>query len=109
MCEADLSRGINPHLIGPALTEGALVVPREAIGSGFQVGSSYGTSSTARSTLLAGSERQYNGAVFNTRGWNIIDDAFRGSIGGALLFLNGSRSSRMDSACRDVAAENSAP
>ncbi len=81
--------------------EGGVInlLPQHSVGSGFQVSSFYGTSNTVGSTLDAGYQKgpfqlQYDGSVFNTRGWNIIDESYRGPIdhdSSSFNALNGGR------------------
>ncbi len=81
--------------------EGGVInlIRQHAIGSGFQVSSFYGTSNTVGSALTAGYKKgpfqmEYDGSVFNTRGWNIIDEAYRGPLdhdSSSFHALNGGR------------------
>jgi outer membrane receptor protein involved in Fe transport len=61
------------------------ILPERAVGRGLQISSSYGTRNTFGASILAGYQvgpfqLQFDGAVFNTGGWNIVAPAYRGPI-----------------------------
>src|SRR5229473_6850738 len=61
------------------------IMPERAVGRGFQISSSYGTRNTFGTSILAGYQcgpfqLQFDGAVFNTGGWDIVAPAYRGPI-----------------------------
>src|SRR5579859_5865256 len=61
------------------------IMPERAVGRGLQINSWYGTRNSFGTSILAGYQvgafqLQFDGAVFNTGGWNIIAPAYRGPL-----------------------------
>ena len=81
--------------------EGGVInlIPERAAGDGLQLNALYGSRNTYGASVLSGLQTgplqfQFDGAVFNTGGWNVVAPAFRGPIDHAsssFHALNGGR------------------